>query len=1146
MSAQILHEGFEDVAVGPVSDPGLVAGWNISTRSGVTANFSIIEDQVHQGTQALEVEVGTISGTDPGDIFVSSREYPLSVPADSLIEISFYAKASKNGLQLKLDVVQEGARGNKVSSLITLSTEYKRYYFDYYSFAEQDIGVVFNFAYRKYDVYHLDDIQIKVKKMPPEADLDSVYKKSDIVFTVTQSADVYRQFNADMISWGWLPTPLSESKISSWKNTVKLVQSNGLRYQGRTEVDAGWKNMIAYDPDGFEDDIVTTLDGKKVVSPWFEGRYYLGHPAYWFCTNSAGFQDFLRHQVSMLVSGGVNSILFDAQVGTPLPVKQAGGCFCHHCVAGFRSYMQEKFSIQDLKDKGIEDAANFNYGDYLRNLGWNETSYKQQSRSDYPSIPLFGDFQEYQYRRLNDLSSELSRLADQLAGKPLVFSSSSNPGQHFRSVFVPEIDYYTQELHLYASRLRVPTEPILNYAMADALKKGMDLTGIPQWDWNVIYAKDRPALVRSWIAQAYAYGARFIVPIWNWAGGTDFYYGDPKEYEFIYDFIHTNSTLFDGYELSAQVGLLMPYEGTRYGTENVDQAIKNLIVENIPFNLVISGGKWWNKKLEEWDLKRFDLLALSPDMQYLNITEKALADRYKTKSSGSADTTSMFAILPRQIDVSAGNEKVNVVPRVNHDSPEVPYVVHLVNMQYNEAEIAMDTVKDFTISFKHSLFNRDIIEATLLRPGEPSLDLEMDSIKNGFSVSIPELAQWGLIRMKSDPASEVKYQIYGRNEDGEVWLLPEAEIKTGRNYIKTNSEGETSIWQVPGAISYEVKRKGYASSAGDFYFTGDTIIQDTLDYETYKLTVHVSDGLTEEAIQDAIVSFGDFHGLSDASGIFEVSDQRYGIYSLEISRDQYNTIRREVELYSDSLFEVTLPRNIYSVTFHMVDSVLGSDLQGVEILLNGKRRISGSDGLLAVTSPFGDWDYSISKENYDSNRGTLSLYSDTLIMRKMKRIHSSVVFRISSNGSGVYKALVNLNGISGESNSVGMLGFTQVPVYENLEYKVNKEGFQPVEGELWLTGDTTIQVDLGITGMESSARQRITVYPNPVNNELTVSGLQGENFIQLLDLTGRILISDRYHTDQVKLQLDDLTSGTYILKVRPEEAESTIIMIAKE
>ena len=100
--------------------------------------------------------------------------------------------------------------------------------------------------------------------------------------------------------------------------------------------------------------------------------------------------------------------------------------------------------------------------------------------------------------------------------------------------------------------------------------------------------------------------------------------------------------------------------------------------------------------------------------------------------------------------------------------------------------------------------------------------------------------------MKSHPAYEVKYRIYGRNEEGELWLLPEAEIKTGRNYVKTNSKGEVNIRQVPGTISYEVERKGYASCRGEFHLTGDTCIQDTLEYISFEVGVRVSDGYSGE------------------------------------------------------------------------------------------------------------------------------------------------------------------------------------------------------------------------------------------------------------------------------------------------------------
>jgi len=977
--------------------------------------------------------------------------------------------------------------------------------------------------------------------------LDSIYKRSDIVFTVAQSGTVYNQFNADMVSWGWLPIPLTPDKISDWKGTVNGVRFYGVRYQGRVEIDAGWKNMLDYDRTGFEDDIITTLGGTKLVSPWFAGRYHYGYPAYWFCTNSEGFRDFLRYQVSVVVSGEVNSIMFDGQTGAAQAVKSAGGCFCDYCTVGFKAFMQEKYSAQELQIKGISDIETFHYGDYLKAKGWSESSYKNESGKTNPGIPLFTDFQEYQYRSLSRLTSDLSYYADSLAGKPVVFSSSSNPDQYHRSVFVPEVAYYTQEMHQQASSLKVPFDPVLNYTMAEALGKGMDLTGIPQWDWNVMFEKDRPALVRTWIVQAYAYGARFMVPIWNWAGGTDYYYGKPYDYEYIYDFIHKHSELFDGYNLSAQVGLIMPYEGLRYGSNIINAAIREMIEQNIPFQLVISGSKWWDRELDEFELKRSMAIAVTSDSKYLTDREKTMLNRYNARSANASDTADMFTILPRQIDVSTGNEKVTVVPRVNPDSPDVPYVIHLVNRQYNESVIAMDTVRDFKVSFMNSLFNRKIISATLLRPGNDSLELVMDSIEGGFIVEIPELVQWGLIRLKSNPTSKLTFRIYGKSDSGEASLLPEAEIRTNRNFVKTGPGGEVAIRQVPGEITYSIDKKGYAPTDGTFSFIHDSILLDTLDYTTYNMTIHVTDDLSGEDLPDVEVSYGELSGTTDGSGMVVFSGLEYGTLSLSMARDHYSTYRLEsLEVFSDTTMGFSLSRNNYLARFHVVDSLNGSELQGVDVWFDQKYRYTGPDGKVAISAPFGEREFTMALEDYDTIHGSLSLMADTILMLQMRRIWSSVAFRVKNNGASVYKAVVTLNSISKETNTVGMVGFNEVPVFELLGYNVSKDGFKLVEGNLYLIGDTTVQVNLSGVGIEDKLSGEIYIYPNPAKEKLFIAGPDDEMSVELMDMTGRIMISRSLARKENKLLLGAIPPGVYLLKVTGEDSKTWFFRIVRE
>jgi hypothetical protein len=68
-------------------------------------------------------------------------------------------------------------------------------------------------------------------------------------------------------------------------------------------------------------------------------------------------------------------------------------------------------------------------------------------------------------------------------------------------------------------------------------------------------------------------------------------------------------------------------------------------------------------------------------------------------------------------------------------------------------------------------------------------------------------------------------------------------------------------------------------------------------------------------------------------------------------------------------------------------------------------------------------------------------------------------------------------------------------------------------------------------GLKESTLSSVSVYPNPIQNELTISGENG--LIELVDLTGKILIS-KEHFNYTVLNVSDLNSGSYILKLTSE------------
>jgi len=74
------------------------------------------------------------------------------------------------------------------------------------------------------------------------------------------------------------------------------------------------------------------------------------------------------------------------------------------------------------------------------------------------------------------------------------------------------------------------------------------------------------------------------------------------------------------------------------------------------------------------------------------------------------------------------------------------------------------------------------------------------------------------------------------------------------------------------------------------------------------------------------------------------------------------------------------------------------------------------------------------------------------------------------------------------------------------------------------------------TGIESIHSQNVSIYPNPVKNELIIENgdlnMRNEK-MQIIDFTGKTVINSQFppYNSQLKINVSDLPSGTYVLKI---------------
>lgn len=569
---------------------------------------------------------------------------------------------------------------------------------------------------------------------------------SDIVFTNPHynflDTRIYDDYGADMIGWGFLPAAQGSFDTSNYIKAVEQHHSAGIKFQARIEWDVVWDGMRKFTSD-YERAACRDLNGEPLNFPWKPS-------AYWFCSHQTLFRDYILYQINMALTGSPDSLMFDSQTSTPITYWY-GGCFCDRCMVDFNDWLNEHYTSDELASMGIPDLATFNYHDYLVDAGYTRTTYNNAAKRWPNNIPLSQEYRLFQLQFINSYVQELANYARNKVDYPLMISTSSpiiDPYFHgSRMVYVPDVDFYTLEYNHNADRHIVPENVITLYKIADALGRPCVVTGQPNPDWLTMYREKRVNLARSWIAQAYANGAIFMVPIKMWAyeGSKHYWYNSRTgDYDYIYRFIHENPDLFDGYEPISHVGLVYVHTAYRKNSKVIFDACAALTRENIPFRLVIAGDDWWPRHLDQRELDSLDVVTTS-DTKYLDPAQQAVLDTVSDRIIQWSDLTSLFDLLPREITIEASD--VTVLPRAKPNDPSAPLICHLVNRNYIASTDSMIVQKNFAVTLTDSLFGSPITRATYYEPGESPVALKVKSVSNGILINIPHLEHWGVLQL---------------------------------------------------------------------------------------------------------------------------------------------------------------------------------------------------------------------------------------------------------------------------------------------------------------------------------------------------------------------------------------------------------------
>jgi hypothetical protein len=104
--------------------------------------------------------------------------------------------------------------------------------------------------------------------------------------------------------------------------------------------------------------------------------------------------------------------------------------------------------------------------------------------------------------------------------------------------------------------------------------------------------------------------------------------------------------------------------------------------------------------------------------------------------------------------------------------------------------------------------------------------------------------------------------------------------------------------------------------------------------------------------------------------------------------------------------------------------------------------------------------------------------------------------------------------------------------------------FHSTTNFLWFVGIDDLSVSVKTLGTENnSAKNKISVHPNPFKDILTISDIKGVKNISISDVSGRII---KNIAAQKEINLSDLKAGLYFVSLKMEDGTTNTLKAIKK
>jgi hypothetical protein len=366
----------------------------------------------------------------------------------------------------------------------------------------------------------------------------------------------------------------------------------------------------------------------------------------------------------------------------------------------------------------------------------------------------------------------------------------------------------------------------------------------------------------------------------------------------------------------------------------------------------------------------------------------------------------------------------------------------------------------------------------------------------------------------------------------------------------TSSDGKVVYINTPQGdnYSYSISLSGFHSVTGQIDITGNkTYLVNLVPDTTTVFSVSFDINHASTPISNSTVIFDGVEQQTSTTGLVAFTTIPMGNnYNYSINKTGYHSINAQADISKDSIISIDLLPLTYPVTFTVKH--LGVAIPDANINFNGIDLQTDSNGTISFSDVnYGTgYSYTVSKLGYQSVIGQIDVLEEKSVDIELIPLFT-VLFDVKNQGNPVDNADVSFNSINQQTALDGTSSFSNVLYGTGYNYSVSKTGYYTETGQIDVTEDKTINIELTSLGIivPEENKNHLKIWPNPFSNNFNIRfNLDKPSAVNLsvYSMDGRLITSTAYGKRNEGLNVINVTklpgnleTGNYIIVLKTDE-----------